>query len=175
MHPFARRYRATMPGRQPPIRYIDRTRDQYASLGYGEYAWVREPTTPPFVPLAKPLAESRLGVVASGGVYVRGQTAFTFRDDVTYRAVPSDVDVADLRATHFAYDLTDARADIDCVLPIRPLRRLVADGTVGELAPSLLTCMGGIYSSRRVREELAPAIVQRCLDDGVEALLLVPV
>lgn len=164
-----------MPGRQPPVRYIDRTREQYEALGYGTYAWVHEPSPPPFVPLRTPLAESRLGLVASGGVYAVGQTAFTFKDDTTYRAIPTDVDTAELRATHFAYDLTDARADIGCVFPLEPLRALVADGTVGELAPNFLTCMGGIYSARRVRDELAPAIVRRCLDDEVDALLLVPV
>jgi D-proline reductase (dithiol) PrdB len=164
-----------MAGRQPPVRYIDRTREQYDSLGYGSYAWVHEPDAPPFVPLARPLADTRLGLVASGGVYAVGQTAFTFKDDTTYRAIATDVDTSTLRTTHFAYDLTDARADVNCVFPLDTLRALVADGTVGSLAPSFLTCMGGIYSARRVREELAPAIVQRCLDDGVEALLLVPV
>ncbi len=164
-----------MAGRQPPVRYIDRTREQYDALGYGSYTWVHEPDAPPWTPLRKPIAESRLGVVASGGVYAVGQTAFTFKDDTTYRAIPADVDSADLRATHFAYDLTDARTDINCVFPVDTLRSLVADATVGKLAPHFLTCMGGIYSARRVREELAPAVVQRCQDDGVEALLLVPV
>lgn len=164
-----------MPRRQPPVQYIERTRDQYASLGYGEYSWVHEPDAPPFTPLRKPISRSTLGVIASGGVYASGQTAFTFKDDTTYRAIPRSADATDLRATHFAYDLTDARRDINCVLPIDTLRGLEAAGDVGALAPSFLTCMGGIYSSRRVREELAPALVDRCLADGVEVLLLVPV
>jgi D-proline reductase (dithiol) PrdB len=164
-----------MPGRQPPVRYIDRTRQQYDALGYGTYAWVHETDPPPFTPLRKPIAENRLGVVASGGVYARGQTAFTFRDDTTYRAIATDVDTAELRATHFAYDLTDARRDVNCVFPLDTARGLVRDGEIGSLAPHWFTCMGGIYSARRVREELAPALVDRCLADGVEVLLLVPV
>ena len=164
-----------MPRRQPPVHYIERTREQYASLGYGEYAWVHEPDAPPFTPLCKPISRSTLGVIASGGVYASGQTAFTFKDDTTFRAIPRSADAIGLRATHFAYDLTDARRDINCVLPIDTLRGLEAAGDVGALAPSFLTCMGGIYSSRRVREELAPALVDRCLADGVEVLLLVPV
>jgi len=157
------------------VRYIDRTREQYSALGYGQYAWVHEPTVPPWAPLTKPLSECRLGLVASGGIYARGQTAFTFKDDTTYRAIPTDIDTAELRATHFAYDLTDARRDINCVFPLDTLRGLVADGTVGGLAPNFLTCMGGIYSSRRVRDQLAPAIVERCLNDRIDGLLLVPV
>jgi D-proline reductase (dithiol) PrdB len=164
-----------MADRQPPVRYIERTRDQYSALGYGEYAWVHEPQTPPFTALRVPMSEARLGLVASGGVYRIGQRAFTFKDDTTYRTIGTDVDSADLRATHFAYDLTDARRDINCVFPVDTLRDLVAAGVVGSLAPNFYTCMGGIYSTRRVREEVAPALVQRCLDDGVDALLLVPV
>lgn len=164
-----------MAERQPPVRYIERTRDQYSALGYGEYSWAHEPDAPPFTPLRVPISRARLGLVASGGVYQHGQTAFSFKDDTTYRAIATDVGSAELRATHFAYDLTDARRDINCVFPIDTLRDLTASGVVGSLAPDFFTCMGGIYSTRRVREELAPAIVQRCLDDGVDALLLVPV
>jgi D-proline reductase (dithiol) PrdB len=161
--------------RQAPVRYIDRTREQYDALGYGSYNWAHNPEPPELVPLARPLSEARLGVIATGGIYAEGQTAFTFKDDTTFRAIASDIDSAQLRATHFAYDLTDARRDINVVFPIDTLRDLVAAGEVGELAPALLTCMGGIYSQRRVNEELAPALVERCRRDEVDAVLLVPV
>lgn len=161
--------------RQPPIRYIDRTKAQYDALGYGSYQWADNPDAPPIATLPRPLSELRLGVIATGGVYAAGQTAFTFKDDLTYRAIPNNTSVDDLRATHFAYDLSDARRDINVVFPIDALRAMVADGQIGELAPDLFTCMGGIYSQRRVREELAPALVERCVRDEIEAVLLVPV
>ncbi len=161
--------------RQPPIDYIERTRTQYAALGHGEYHWTHSDDPPVLAPVAEPVAGSRLGLIATGGVYRVGQTAFTHRDDTTYRAVPTDVDSSELRATHFAYDLTDARADINCVFPIDTLRGLVAEGAVGELAESFYTCMGGIYSQRRVRDDLGPALVERCLADGVDVVVLVPV
>ena len=93
--------------RQPPVRYIDRTRAQYEVLGYGTYNWAENPEPPPITPLPRPLSELRLGVIATGGIYAEGQTAFTFKDDVSYRAIPNDIDRDRLRATHFAYDLTD--------------------------------------------------------------------
>lgn len=161
--------------RQPPINYIERITAQYQALGYGTYEWVHSDTAPAQVAMNKPLAESRLGLVATGGVYVEGQTAFSYKDDTSYRSIPNDVGVEALRATHFAYDLTDARKDINVVFPIETLRELAAKGEIGELAPSLFTCMGGIYSQRRVREELAPALVQRCKDDEIDVVLLVPV
>jgi D-proline reductase (dithiol) PrdB len=161
--------------RQPPIAYLERIAGQYRGLGHGEYRWVHAESPPEMTTVDKPLSECRVGLIATGGVYCRGQTAFGHRDDTSYRAIPSSVDRADLRATHFAYDLADARTDIDVVFPISALRRLEEDETIKELAPHLFTCMGGIYSQRRVREELGPALVERCRVDEIDVVLLVPV
>jgi len=161
--------------RQPAIDYIPRITNQYEELGYGTYNWLHSEDAPVMQALTKPLSECRVGLVATGGVYAEGQTAFTYKDDTTYRAVPSTTSVDALRATHFAYDLTNAREDINVVFPIEALREMDEDGTIGSLASNFYTCMGGIYSQRRVREELAPAIVQRCLDDELDVVLLVPV
>jgi D-proline reductase (dithiol) PrdB len=85
------------------------------------------------------------------------------------------VHTADLRATHFAYDLTDARSDINVVFPIDPLRQLVKEGVIGALTDAAFTFMGGMYSARRVQEDLAPQLTECLLAQQVEALLLVPV
>ena len=82
---------------------------------------------------------------------------------------------ADLRTAHFAYDETDARQDPNVVFPIDTLRRLVAEGFIGELADNLFTFMAGIYSARRVRDELAPRLTERLLAEQVDTVLLVPV
>ncbi|MCY4368393.1 MAG: glycine/sarcosine/betaine reductase selenoprotein B family protein [bacterium] len=121
------------------------------------------------------MTESRLGLIASGGIYRHGQVAFTHRDDVTHREIPTDVDTSELRVTHFAYDLTDARRDPNVIFPLDTLRALVAEGHVGELAPVALTFMGGIYSQRRLAAELIPVLVERTLQLEVDAVLLVPV
>jgi len=161
-----------------PVAYITRIRENYARLGYKPYAWVdhRNPASPPpWQPLAKPLAESRLALVASGGIYAAGQIAFHWKDDTSFRTIPTSVATEDLRATHFAYDLTDARRDPNVVFPIDTLRLLVAEGVVGELTPNAYTFMGGIYSARRVVEELAPKLVERLHVERADVALLVPV
>ena len=159
-----------------PIEYITRIRENYARLGYKPYAWVDNTASPPpWKPLEKPLSECRIGLVASGGIYVSGQVAFHWRDDTTFREIPTNVRSEDLRATHFAYDLSDARRDPNVVFPIDTLRRLVAEGLVGELAGHAFTFMGGIYSARKVAEELAPKITERLVAERVDAALFVPV
>jgi D-proline reductase (dithiol) PrdB len=163
------------PMRSPPIDYIEQTRQRYDALGYTPYGWAQIDEPPPFSPLTKPLAESRVGLIASGGIYREGQTAFHYRDDCSFREIPTDVDVEDLRITHFAYDQTDARTDPNVVFPIEALRDAERQGRIGALAARAWTFMGGIYSQRRVRDLLAPALAERAEADGLDAVLLVPV
>jgi D-proline reductase (dithiol) PrdB len=158
-----------------PVDYIARLTRTYEKLGYPAYQWVQSETPPPWTEVRKPLSESRLGLIASGGIYAAGQVAFHFRDDTGIRAIPRDVPTAELRTAHFAYDQTDARSDPNVVFPIDTLRNLVTEGVVGELASHAYTFMGGIYSARRVREDVAPALRQRLQDERVDFALLVPV
>lgn len=159
----------------PPIDYIALTKRIYGSEGFPPYRWAESADTVPLTPLLKPLAQTRLALIASGGIYRAGHVAFHFRDDTSLRLIAKDVPIAELRTAHFAYDQTDARADPNCVFPIDPLRALEREGFIAELAPFALTFMGGIYSARRVREELAPQILQRLREMHAEAALLVPV
>ena len=113
---------------RPPVDYIERTREQYAAVGYPPYRWVHNEDEPPFAPVSRPLAESRIGLIASGGIYRAGQIAFHYRDDISYRIIPRDCEMSELRATHFAYDVTDARTDPNVVFPLERLREEARDG-----------------------------------------------
>ncbi len=157
------------------IDYIKNLTTLYSSLGYRPYQWIENPDPPPFIALKKPLSQIRLGLIASGGIYVTGQTAFHYKDDASFRTIAKDVKTEDLRVTHFAYDLTDARKDPNSVFPIDTLRHLVGEGFIGELADHLFTFMGGIYSARKVQDDLAPRLTQHLIDEKVDAVLLVPV
>ncbi len=161
--------------RQEAIRYIERITTSYDALGYDRYQWHHRSTKPPFLKPEKPLAECKVGMIATGGVYKAGQVAFHYKDDTSYRAISSVAEASSLRATHFAYDLSGAREDINVVFPIEGLRTLKQEGFVGSLANNYLACMGGIYSQRAVTDDLAPQLVQRCIDEEIDVVLLVPV
>lgn len=157
------------------VEYIKLTLNMYAREGYEPYKWVYNNETPPWQPLRKPLAECRVGLVASGGIYATGQMAFHFKDDASFRAIPTDVKTADLRTAHFAYDQTDARRDPNVVFPIDTLRGLAKEGVIGSLTRHAFTFMGGIYSSRKVRERLAPLLAERLVAEQADLAVLVPV
>ena len=159
-----------------PVDYIAVTRDTYASLGYAEYRWADTTADPiPFTKPTKPLADSKVVVIASGGVYAVGDIGFTHKDDLSFREIPMSTPTDQLRVTHFAYDETSARADVNAVFPIDAVRTLAAEGAIGSTAAVALTFMGGIYSQRRLGETLVPAIVERVKELGADIALLVPV
>ena len=164
-----------MPDTRPPVDYIERTRAQYAGLGYPPYQWVHNESAPAFEQLSKPLSQSKVGLAGSGGIYSHGQIAFHFKDDFSYREIDTTQDTSHLRATHFAYDLTDARQDPNVVFPIDTLKRCVAQGLIGSLSETAYAFMGGIYSARKVKNVLAPALAERFIQDEVDVVLLVPV
>ena len=159
----------------PPADYIAETRRLYGGLDYEPYRWAERPEAPPWAPITRPLDDCTVGLVASGGVYETGQVAFGHRDDTSIRIIGSGVDTARLRATHFAYDLTDARADPNCVFPVDTLRSLASAGVIGGLSDQLYTFMGGIYSVRKLEEITAPRIVSLVTGSPPDVLLLVPV
>lgn len=167
---------ATPPEGLDPVDQIQVTHDAYASLGFEPYRWADNADDPPaLVPPSKPLSESRVALLASGGVYRYGDIGFTHKDDLTHREIPIDTPTSELRVTHFAYDQTAAQSDPNVVFPIDPLRSMVASGEIGELAEVALTFMGGIYSQRRLHETLVPALVDRVRELDTDLALLIPV
>ena len=157
------------------VPYMKNTAERYTRLGYEPYRWFHADNAPPFVPLAKPLAQARIGMLCTSGAYAVGQVAYHYKDDSTLRAIPSETPDAALRFAHVTENfLVDARRDPQCLVPTAALRRLKAEGVIGGLADTFRSCMGGVYSQRRVREQLAPALLAAFRAQQVDAVLLVP-
>jgi D-proline reductase (dithiol) PrdB len=157
------------------VEYIKGITERYQRLGYPAYQWYRAETPPPWAPIEKPLAETRLAVLSTAGTYVAGQVAYYYKDDTSIRRIAKDTAVEDLRFSHITENyLGDARADPGCVFPLTALRRLEAEGTIGPLCDELVSSMGGIYSQRRVDAELIPAVEAAFVGQKAEAALLIP-
>jgi D-proline reductase (dithiol) PrdB len=158
-----------------PVRYIDAITQRYSKLGYEPYRWYRRDTPPEWTPVGKPLAQSRLGVLSTAGGYVRGQVAYHYRDDTSLRPIPKATPRGEMRFAHLTENyLPGPRRDPNCMLPMEPLRRLEQERVVGEVADPLLTCMGAVYSHRRVREELIPAVAKHFAAAKIDLALFIP-
>lgn len=154
-----------------PVDYIPRTRELYRA--YTPYRWVVNEDTPPWTPLSKPIARCKVALMSSGGILYRDQPRF-HREDASWREIPKNATQADLDVWHFGYRTDDARIDHNCVFPLARMRELESEGVIGQLSDPAYSFMGGIYSSRRVRDELAPAIADELKRAHVEAFYLVP-
>ena len=156
------------------VNYMQAIKARYESLGYTPYRWFEADSPPPFTPLAKPLAECRLGLLSTSGAYALGQRAYHYKDDTSIRALPAAMNLADVRFSHITENyLVDAKRDPGCMLPLTQLRKLRDEGALGSLAAQVFSCMGGVYSQRRVREETAPAVLDALRAEGVDCALLV--
>lgn len=162
-------------GPDDPVDYLQQTRDSYSALGFEPYRWAHNPEPSAMVAPTKPMSDSTVCLIASGGVYAHGQVAFTHKDDLSYRAVPTETPVDELRVTHFAFDQTNARRDPNVIFPSAALRSLVESGELGGVSSHALTFMGGIYSQRRFGETLIPALVDQVRQMAPDVVLLVPV
>jgi D-proline reductase (dithiol) PrdB len=161
------------------FRYVDFTTRKVME------AWMaREPEREPvWTPLEKPIAASRLAFVSSAAVARTDDRPFDAererRDpwwgDPSYREIPAATRTADVRLHHLHIDTRPGEEDLDTVLPLRRAEELVADGHLGELAPTHYSFMGFLLRTETFLEESVPAMIEKMRSEDVEAVLLVPV
>jgi D-proline reductase (dithiol) PrdB len=128
----------------------------------------------PFIYPRRPLRESRLALVTTGGVHLPEQPRFDIDDplgDSSFREIPTDAYA--LTWTH-AYYAPDRGADLDSVFPLWTLRGLAAEGVVGEPNRRHFSFMGAIHDPRPLVERTALEVARKVAADGVDAVLLTP-
>jgi D-proline reductase (dithiol) PrdB len=140
---------------------------------------------PVWAPFEKRLAEARLALLTSAGLYLTGEQPPFDGDrekaeptwgDPTHRVLPASVDGTSLAMMHLHVNPDDVLADPEIALPLRGLAALVAEGRVGSVAPRHISVMG--YQQAGLegwRTHTAPAVVDLLRDDGVDGLILAPV
>ena len=150
-----------------------------AKQAFAAYPWVTTEEDP-FVRLAKPLSETRFGLVTTGGYSIEGEQepfspAPSFGDEAPgIREIPFDVEPSKLRIDHAGYDHRFAKEDINVNLPLDRLRELTKACEIGSLANASQVVMGLQPNVAPLLQETIPALVDRFLSDSVKAALLVP-
>ena len=113
--------------------------------------------------------------MSTSGTYALGQTAYFYNHDTSHRVIPSNTPIENLRFSHLTENyLPDTRRDANCAFPLEPLRKLADEGFIGSLAENVFSCMGAVYSKRRVDEEVAPAMYEAFVKENVDLAYLVP-
>lgn len=150
-----------------------------AKEAFGKYPWFTTQTNP-FVRLSKPAAETRFGLITTGGYSIKGEQEPmrgypSFGDEVPeIRRIPIDVDRSKLTINHPGYDHKYAEEDINANLPFDRLKELVQEGAIGSLSEETLVLMGLQPNVGPLINETIPEIIAAFKADDVEAALLVP-
>lgn len=130
--------------------------------------------------LRKPLNQASIAVVTTAAFYLPSQTPFdpTFRGgDSSYREIPADTCLSDLRIGHRsdAFDHTGIDADQNLALPLDRLRELSQQQILGLPAKRHFSFMGSITGPARLIDTTAPEVASKLKEDEVDAVLLTPV
>lgn len=163
-----------------PIPYVQRTRDYYVALGYGDpYRWAHFVEVP-FTPLRTPLSRARVALITTAAPYQpeagdQGPGAPYNAAAKFYRVYSASTErVPDVRISHVGYDRTHtSAADINAYFPLARMKEAVAAGRIGALAERFHGAPTN-RSHRVTTETDAPELLGRCREDGVDAAVLVP-
>ena len=140
---------------------------------------------PVWAPFAKRLAESRIALLTSAGMYWnRSQPSFDLErerthpewGDPSWRAIPASTQPSGLGVAHLHINDEDLLADSEVALPMRSLDRLASESVVGGTVAEHVSVMG--YQDRTLRDwqsKTAPQLVAHLQGQGADGLILAPV
>lgn len=133
----------------------------------------------PWTPFTGRLSESRVALLTTAGVHLKGDMPFNMRDpagDPSFREVSADAQSGDWTITHNYYDHTDADKDINVVFPFQVLRDLVATHEIGAVNQRHFSFMGHILPPHihTLMHKTAPQVVELLKQDGVDIVILTP-
>jgi hypothetical protein len=163
-----------------PIPYMQRTRDYYLALGYGNpYRWAHYADVP-FAPLRAPLARARVALITTAAPYQPGVgdqgPGAKYNAAAKFYQVYSDStdSTPDVRISHVGYDRAHTTAeDPNTWFPLARLHEAVKAGRIGALTPRFHGAPTN-RSQRATLETDAPEILRRCREDAADVALLVP-
>jgi D-proline reductase (dithiol) PrdB len=138
----------------------------------------------PWAEVRKPLAESKLALLSTAGISMRGDAPFDMemerqkptQGDPSWRKLQADATSATVEANHLHIDTGYIERDLNVALPLDRIREMAAEGVVGAVAESHYSIMGyqGNDSST-LEKQSAPEIAAAMRSEEVDLALLAPV
>ncbi len=135
-----------------------------------------ENDTAPWALWTKELSQSKVALVSSAGLHLRGDRPFGSGDQ-TYRVIPSDSNPGDVIDSHASinWDRTGLYRDLNLAFPMDRMRELVDRKVIGSLAQDYYSFMGAQRDPRKIIGETGPQAAEAMHAEGVVLVFLVPV
>jgi D-proline reductase (dithiol) PrdB len=141
----------------------------------------REPV--PWKPLEKPLAQAKVALVTTAGIYVQGleppfdaerEKREPMWGDPTFRRIPRETRQEQIGACHLHINNRDILVDVNIQLPLQRFLELEAAGRIGTLAETNYSFMGYQPNTTEWEEKYGPECAGLMKDEAVDAVLLTP-
>ncbi len=148
------------------VSYIERARRRALAAGRTPHRWPHFADAP-FTLLPRPLREARIGLVTTASLLnPDGAPPPEGRPPMRY-AASTDPAPARLHTAHLGWDRDATHMDdLDSYFPIHCLAEFHAEGRIGALSPR--------YYGAHVEDD-GPRLLEWCREDGVDAVVLVPI
>lgn len=163
-----------------PVRYIDKTSAYYIAQGYEKpYAWAQNDDVP-WMPVTKPLAESHVGLLTTSelAIHYDEETEENPIVEEGFRgiySIPADTPTEKFYSRTQSFDWAATHLDdVNAYFPVDRMREAVAAGRIGSMPDRLYGAYNN-YSIRKVLSEEGPKALDYARNDGVDAVVLVPV
>lgn len=139
---------------------------------------------PVWAPFTKRLAESRIALLSSAGLYMKKtQPPFDLDreqthpewGDPTWRSIPAGAEAGEIGVAHLHLNDEDLLADPEIALPAHLLEQLAGEGLIGSAAAGHFAVMG--FQDRDLpdwKQKTAPEIAARLRELGADGLILAP-
>lgn len=131
----------------------------------------------PFTPVRRALPMMNLALISSAGAYVDGTDPFDASapdGDDSFREIPTEIDMSDLRFSARGYDPTFVQQDVNVQIPLARLLEFAANRVIGQLNSVFWSFCGFIPDAALLVDVTLPKLVDRLKHYEVQAALLIP-
>lgn len=146
--------------------------------------WVdlERPRRIPWSGLSRPLSESRIALVSTGGIALKkdipfdqeGERRDPWWGDPTYRVIPLGTRAEDIQVCHLHIEPFFAEQDLNCLLPLDRLEQMANEGVIGEPAGSHYSFMGYLLNPDHFLQKTIPSIIENLHRENVDGAILIP-
>lgn len=142
-----------------------------------------DPAKTPWAPMRRPLADCRVTLVSTAGVFLKGDRSFDYErerregtwGDPTHREIPRTAGQDDAFYSHLHVDTSFMAEDRNVAWPVDVFLDFEREGRIGALADTLYSIMGYIPNFNPLVKRTAPLMIEKMKAEGVEAAFLYPV